>query len=104
MPSTSEPWGLVVNEAMTCGIPVLCSPKVGAAQDLVIEDSTGFQCESVKDYEWHIRKLISNRSKLADMGRNCREVIKNFSPQTCANGFVNALKRVSCTGVAALNE
>jgi glycosyltransferase involved in cell wall biosynthesis len=95
MPSTSEPWGLVVNEAMSCGIPVLCSHKVGAAQDLVIEDLTGFQCESVEVYESHITKLVGNPLKLKEMGQNCREVIKKFSPQACADGFAKAFRKVS---------
>lgn len=95
MPSTSEPWGLVVNEAMTCGIPVLCSPKVGAAQDLVIEDSTGFQCESVEVYESHIRELVGNPLKRKEMGKNCREIIKKFTPQACGAGFANAFRKVS---------
>ena len=95
MPSTSEPWGLVVNEAMTCGIPVLCSPKVGAAQDLVIEDSTGFQCESVEVYESHIKELVGDPLKRKGMGKNCREIIKKFTPQACADGFANAFRKVS---------
>jgi glycosyltransferase involved in cell wall biosynthesis len=98
MPSTSEPWGLVVNEAMSCGIPVLCSPKVGAAQDLVIEDSTGFQCESAEIYESHIKELVENPFKLKDMGKNCREIIKKFSPQACADGFANAFRKASSSG------
>ncbi|WP_228376648.1 glycosyltransferase [Pectobacterium carotovorum] len=34
-PSTSEPWGLVVEEALVYGLPVICSDKVGCGQDLV---------------------------------------------------------------------
>jgi glycosyltransferase involved in cell wall biosynthesis len=95
MPSVSEPWGLVVNESMTCGIPVLCSPRVGAAPDLVIEDKTGYQCKHVSDYVVHIRELLSNPSKLSEMKNTCREIATNFSPQACADGFLSALRRVS---------
>jgi glycosyltransferase involved in cell wall biosynthesis len=35
LPSTREEWGLVVNEAMACGAPVIVSRNVGCAQDLV---------------------------------------------------------------------
>ena len=35
LPSFSEPWGLVVNEAMVCGMPVIVSNKCGCAADLV---------------------------------------------------------------------
>jgi glycosyltransferase involved in cell wall biosynthesis len=41
-PAQSEPWGVSVNEAMACGVPVVLSSGVGAAKDLVIEGETGF--------------------------------------------------------------
>lgn len=41
LPSEYEPWGLVVNEALSGGIPVIVSDKVGAAYDLVEIPKTG---------------------------------------------------------------
>lgn len=41
-PALSEPWGLVVNEAMAAGLPVLVSNTVGCAHDLVRDGETGF--------------------------------------------------------------
>jgi glycosyltransferase involved in cell wall biosynthesis len=40
--SEFEPWGMVVNEAMCCGLPVVVSDKVGAAADLVADGINGF--------------------------------------------------------------
>ena len=42
LPSAHEPWGLVVNEAMSAGLPVIVSDQVGAAYDLVEGKETGF--------------------------------------------------------------
>ena len=42
LPSSFEPWGLVVNEAMAAGLPVIVSDHVGAAHDLVEGHETGF--------------------------------------------------------------
>jgi glycosyltransferase involved in cell wall biosynthesis len=43
LPSTwGETWGLVVNEAMACGLPVIVSDQAGCAPDLVVEGETGF--------------------------------------------------------------
>src|SRR2546430_3298455 len=42
LPSTSEPWGLVVNEAMAAGRPVVVSDQVGCARDLVQNGLNGF--------------------------------------------------------------
>lgn len=41
-PALEEPWGLVVNEAMASGLPVVSSRNVGAAEELVVEGETGF--------------------------------------------------------------
>jgi 1,2-diacylglycerol 3-alpha-glucosyltransferase len=41
-PALEEPWGLVVNEAMACGLPVLSGNNVGAAAELVREGITGW--------------------------------------------------------------
>lgn len=42
LPSEYEPFGVVVNEAMLCGCPVLASDRVGAARDLIEEGQTGY--------------------------------------------------------------
>lgn len=41
-PSRFEPWGLVVNEAMACGRPIVATDRVGCVDDLVIHGETGF--------------------------------------------------------------
>jgi glycosyltransferase involved in cell wall biosynthesis len=42
VPSLDEPWGVVVNEALACGCPVLASDAVGAAVDLVRDGADGW--------------------------------------------------------------
>jgi glycosyltransferase involved in cell wall biosynthesis len=42
LPSSFEPWGLVVNEAMAAGLPVVCSSAVGAAYDLILKPNIGW--------------------------------------------------------------
>jgi glycosyltransferase involved in cell wall biosynthesis len=38
----NETWGLVVNEAMSCGVPAVVSDQVGCAPDLIAEGQTGY--------------------------------------------------------------
>jgi glycosyltransferase involved in cell wall biosynthesis len=45
LPSTTEPWGLVVNEALAMGLPILCSDNVGARDLLVRTGVNGFVFE-----------------------------------------------------------
>ena len=42
LPASHEPWGLVINEAMAAGLPVIASDQVGAAHDLLRQDENGF--------------------------------------------------------------
>ncbi len=47
LPSThNETWGLVINEALVCGLSIIASHKVGSARDLVLADKTGYVFES----------------------------------------------------------
>jgi glycosyltransferase involved in cell wall biosynthesis len=46
LPSEGEPWGLIVNEAMNAGIPIIVSDQVGCGPDLVKHGSNGFIFET----------------------------------------------------------
>ena len=61
LPSTFEPWGLVVNEAMAAGLPVLLSLEVGCLPDLLEENGNGWKFE--KDNHSITRAL----NKLAEL-------------------------------------
>lgn len=41
LPSSFEPWGLVVNEALACRVPVIASDAVGCADDLIVPGENG---------------------------------------------------------------
>ncbi|TDU64640.1 glycosyltransferase involved in cell wall biosynthesis [Prosthecobacter fusiformis] len=91
--STSEQWGLVVNEAMACGLPVLVSNRCGCAPDLVQEGVNGFIFDP-----WNIEeiankmKMISSKSVLTlhEMGQASRDIIANCGPERFADGLLNA--------------
>lgn len=42
LPSSFEPWGVVVHEAMSCGVPVIATDSVGAADDLIHHGINGW--------------------------------------------------------------
>ncbi|HXH29509.1 MAG TPA: glycosyltransferase [Bacteriovoracaceae bacterium] len=72
--SNVEPWGLVVNEALSEGVPVICPYWVGAATDLVLDGLTGYVLEDNEprtiasgiERAWRDRKTITS---LGDCGR-----------------------------------
>ena len=63
LPSVYEPWGLVVNEAMIMGLPVVISSDVGCRQDLLENGKNGFMFESNNESELQtcLRKALEMR-------------------------------------------
>jgi glycosyltransferase involved in cell wall biosynthesis len=58
LPSDYEPWGVVINEAVTAGMAVLASDQVGAAYELVIDGKNGFTFPAGNLQEM-VRRLLS---------------------------------------------
>jgi glycosyltransferase involved in cell wall biosynthesis len=93
LPSRSEPWGLVINEAMAAGNAIIASDKVGSTTDLVIDNYNGkvFQSGNVKDLEKKISYFIKNRSKINFFKKNSLKKIEQFSFKQCLIGINKAL-------------
>jgi glycosyltransferase involved in cell wall biosynthesis len=96
LPSRSEPWGLVVNEAMVCGLPVVVSDKCGCVADLLHDGQNGLvidpdQPNQLTDALTDL--MAKSGTDRAVMGRIGQEIIAPFSPQAVAAemlaGFVN---------------
>ena len=83
LPSTREPWGLVVNEAMASGLPVIVSRRCGCAEDLVRpENGLVFDPElpdSLKDALCAMANI--NAGQLSSMGEASQHLIASYSPQ-----------------------
>ena len=89
LPSLRDEWGLVLNEAMACGLPVIASDKAGAAHDLVQNGVNGycFRSGDRKELSRLLEKMIGDGALLAKMGASSREIISAYSPRHCADGF-----------------
>ncbi len=96
LPSLSEPWGLVVNEAMVCGLPVIVSKKAGAYLDLVKEGENGFGFEPTNPQELKaiMLKFINHEVDIKKMGEKSKEIIKDYTPENAARQMLNAVKKV----------
>ena len=92
--STTEPWGLVVNEAMASGLPVLVSSGCGCASDLVREGENGFTFDPhhPEAIAQALQKLPGSAAELERMGQASRRIISAYSPQAFGEGLLNAAR------------
>jgi glycosyltransferase involved in cell wall biosynthesis len=66
LPSKSEPWGMVANEAQEKGIPVICSQVCGCSDDLIIDNYSGIIINdmNLQESDQKIVDFLINRNKL----------------------------------------
>lgn len=90
--STSEQWGLVVNEAMASGLPVLVSNRCGCAPDLVQDSVNGFAFDpfDVEVLAGLMTKIATDDAKRFAMGAASREIISCWSSETFADSLQRA--------------
>ena len=101
LPSEYEAFGLVVNEAMLCGCPVIVSDHVGARFDLVQENETGFvyPAGDVEALSGALCRALECRNRLRRMGKAARERMSQWSPEIYVQSLVNAVRQVRrCNG------
>jgi glycosyltransferase involved in cell wall biosynthesis len=96
LPSLKEPWGLVVNEAMACGLPVVVSAQCGCAADLVREGVNGFVFDAADE-----RQLTEALGRTAfdpdlsrRMGGSSLEIIGDYSPLRYGQRVADAVRRL----------
>lgn len=108
LPSLSEPWGLVVNEAAACGVPLLVSRRAGCAQTFVPDPpgTTGLLFEP--DDEPGLAAALGWIAALpeqdrAAMGRRAAGLAAHWGPERFAQGALEAIElalEAKCTGSA----
>ncbi|TWT05750.1 glycosyltransferase family 4 protein [Reyranella sp. CPCC 100927] len=93
LPSAHETWGLVVNEVMNAGKPVIASDRVGAARDLIQDGVNGFVYPfgDTEALAQCLRKTLTDRNRLASMGIESRRMIDTWSFDQNLAGLKTAL-------------
>jgi len=97
--SMSEPWGLVVNEAMASGLPLIVSRECGCVPELLEEGKNGFSfspqnVDELADLLLRMAALSDAESKL--MGRTSRKIIASWSVERFADGLRDAVTAAEC--------
>jgi glycosyltransferase involved in cell wall biosynthesis len=93
LPSVNEPWGLVVNEVMCAGVPVLSTREIGAAADLVIDGQTGFTFDAgdTDALAQLLRKVIADQALRKALSANAVARMNQWSYAECLGGLRLAL-------------
>lgn len=97
LPSDAEPWGLVVNEVMNAGKPVVVSDAVGAARDLVPHGRSGcvFPVGDVGALAAQLRVLIEQPDLRQRLGANARALVDDWGIDATVAGIRAALHHLS---------
>ena len=92
--SIQEQWGLVVNEAMAAGLPVIVSNRCGCFDDLVIEgvNGFGFDPENQQALTDLMLKMSSKEVDLVALGEASLQHIQKYSPDYFAQGLMQAVE------------
>ncbi|MBR8830454.1 MAG: UDP-N-acetylglucosamine--peptide N-acetylglucosaminyltransferase GtfA subunit [Chroococcopsis gigantea SAG 12.99] len=92
--SRQEQWGLVVNEAMAAGLPVLVSDRCGCFEDLILEgiNGFGFDPENLQQLVSLMTKISSKELDLQAMEKASLHHIQEFSPDHFARRLLQAIE------------
>lgn len=95
-PALEEPWGLVINEAMACGLPILSSNNVGAAEELVEDGVNGwkFDPNDVEALADVMQRVSEPDFPLSDFSSASRRILEEVAPTAAfGKGLAGLLQR-----------
>jgi 1,2-diacylglycerol 3-alpha-glucosyltransferase len=97
LPTHTDPWGLVVNEAMACGLPIIVTDVAGCSTDLVSENWNGkiVPAKDVAALASAMDNVAANLEVAASMGRNSEKRIADYSPEQWSAGILRMVSRVA---------
>lgn len=94
LPSHDEPWGLVVNEAMAAGLPIILSENCGSSLDLINNNGFIFETHNIEDLASKIN-YINENNLYTDFGLNSSSIIKNWTFDHSSSSYLKILKHIN---------
>ncbi len=96
LPSRSEPWGLVVNEALSFGCPVIVSDRCGCVPELVIEGVTGFTFPTgdSRALAARIAACIRHFNQKRELATACINHMRDYTPTTAGRQMLIGCRKI----------
>jgi glycosyltransferase involved in cell wall biosynthesis len=97
LPSRHEGWGVVVNQALGAGLPVICSDAVGAGTDLVRDQVNGlrFSAGDVEKLQSCLELLAKSPEVAREWGKASRDKAFAITPQAGAEKWVRVIDEIA---------
>ena len=85
LPTREDVWGLVINEAMACGLPVITTDRCGAGLELIQNSKNGYIVKTDDENELAdcLNKMMHSEN-LKEMGNNALRIMKKYTYQSMA--------------------
>jgi glycosyltransferase involved in cell wall biosynthesis len=100
-PTLSDEWGLVVNEALAAGLPLIGSRYSQAVEELIVDGYNGWQFSPDCPDEFYValgKMLARTSDEMTTMRRNCRMSVVERTPVWAASHFIQAVSATLKTG------
>jgi glycosyltransferase involved in cell wall biosynthesis len=96
LPTREDIWGLVINEAMTYGIPVITTNRCIAGLELISNNVEGFivEADNIQELSDKINFLVDNQEKRIEMGNNALIKIKNYTMENVVKKHIEVFNLV----------
>jgi len=95
-PTRYDIWGLVINEAMEFGLPIISSDMAGAPYDLVRDGENGyiFKAGDIDELKSKIELLIKDETKRKIFSQKSLEIIKTYTIENMTKKYLEVIKRI----------
>ncbi len=103
-PTYSDTWGMVVNEAMACGLPIVSSCVAGCTADLVSSNGIVVAPRNSVQLSRAIQQIAADPVLRENMSFRSQEIIQRYSPQMCAAGIAKAALEIKSFNVPSRLE
>jgi glycosyltransferase involved in cell wall biosynthesis len=92
LPTRLDVFGLVVAEAVACGLPVICSRYAGVASDMVKDNGLIVDPENIDEMESAMERMARNPEMRREMAEAGKILAKKYDLASAVKGYADAIR------------